>query len=55
MRAIMVKRSKANVETDFLNVVKHKIKESYSAQLLEQWKSGTGLQLGSDTGLSVRL
>ena len=40
MRAIMVKRSKANVETDFLNVVKHKIKESYSAQLLEQWKSG---------------
>ena len=40
MRAIMVKTSKANVETDFLNVVKHKIKESYSAQLLEQWKSG---------------
>ena len=36
----MVKTSKANVETDFLNVVKHKIKESYSAQLLEQWKSG---------------
>ena len=40
MRAIMVKTSKANVETDFLNVVKHKIKKSYSAQLLEQWKSG---------------
>ena len=37
MRAIMVKTSKANVETDFL---KHKIKKSYSAQLLEQWKSG---------------
>ena len=36
----MVKTSKANVETDFLNVVKHKIKKSYSAQLLEQWKSG---------------
>ena len=36
----MVKTSKANVETDFLNVVKHKIKKSYSAQLLEQWTSG---------------
>ena len=40
MRAIMVKTSKANVETDFLNVVKHRIKKSYSTLLLEQWKSG---------------
>ena len=36
----MVKTSKANVETDFLNVVKHRIKKSYSTLLLEQWKSG---------------
>ena len=36
----MVKTSKVNVETDFLNAVKHRIKKPYSAQLLEQWKSG---------------
>ena len=36
----MVKTSKVNVETDFLNVVKHRIKKPYSAQLLKQWKSG---------------
>ena len=36
----MVKTSKVNVETDFLNVVKYRIKKPYSAQLLKQWKSG---------------
>ena len=36
----MVKTSKVNVKTDFLNAVKHRIKKPYSAQLLEQWKSG---------------
>ena len=40
MKATMVKTSKANVETDFLNVVKYRIKKPYSAQLLKQWKSG---------------
>ena len=40
MKATMVKTSKVNVETDFLNAVKHRIKKPYSAQLLEQWKSG---------------
>ena len=40
MKATMVKTSKVNVETDFLNVVKYRIKKTYSAQLLEQWKSG---------------
>ena len=40
MKATMVKTSKVNVETDFLNVVKHRIKKTYSAQLLKQWKSG---------------
>ena len=40
MKATMVKTSKVNVETDFLNVVKHRIKKPYSAQLLKQWKSG---------------
>ena len=40
MKATMVKTSKVNVETDFLNVVKYRIKKPYSAQLLKQWKSG---------------
>ena len=40
MKATMVKTSKVNVKTDFLNAVKHRIKKPYSAQLLEQWKSG---------------
>ena len=40
MKATMVKTSKVNVETDFLNVVKHRIKKTYSAQLLKQWESG---------------
>ena len=40
MKATMVKTSKVNVETDFLNVVKHRINKPYSAQLLKQWKSG---------------
>ena len=40
MKATMVKTSKVNVETDFLNVVKYRIKKTYSAQLLKQWKSG---------------
>ena len=38
----MVKTSipKANVKSDFLNVITHKIKKTYAAQLLKQWKSG---------------
>ena len=40
MKATMVKTSKVNLETDFLNVVKYRIKKPYSAQLLKQWKSG---------------
>ena len=40
MKATMVKTSKVNVETDFLNAVKHRMKKPYSDQLLEQWKSG---------------
>ena len=40
MKATMVKTSKVNVEADFLNLVKNRIKKTYSAQLLEQWKSG---------------
>ena len=40
MKATMVKTSKVNVETEFLNVVKYRIKKPYSAQLLKQWKSG---------------
>ena len=38
----MVKTSipKANVESDFLNLIKYRIKRTYAAQLLEQWKTG---------------
>ena len=38
----MVKTSipKAIVESDFLNLIKHRIKKTYAAQLLEKWKSG---------------
>ena len=38
----MVKTSipKANVESDFLNLIKYRIKKTYAAQLLEQWKTG---------------
>ena len=31
---------KLNVESDFLNVTKHMMKEKYSDVLLEQWKLG---------------
>ena len=38
----MVKTSipKANVERDFLNVIRHRMKKKYAAQLLKKWKSG---------------
>ena len=38
----MVKTSipKANAESDFLNLIKYRIKRTYAAQLLEQWKTG---------------
>ena len=38
----MVKTSipKAIVESDFLNLIKYRIKKTYAAQLLEQWRSG---------------
>ena len=38
----MVKTSipKANVERDFLTVIRYRMKKKYAAQLLKQWKSG---------------
>ena len=38
----MVKTSipKAIVESDFLNLIKYRIKKTYAAQLLQQWRSG---------------
>ena len=38
----MVKTSipKAIVESDFLNLIKYRIKKTHAAQLLEQWRSG---------------